>query len=53
MIAAPEFIYKSFEVHVGGSKHSFVGFGDSARAEPKCEVTSLNTHELFWFHERN
>jgi uncharacterized protein YjbJ (UPF0337 family) len=27
----------------------FVGFGDSARAEPSREVTSLNTHELFWF----
>ena len=29
----------------------FVGFGDSARAEPLCEVTSLNTHELIWFRQ--
>ena len=32
-----------------GPTFLFVGFGDSARAEPSCEVTSLNTHELIWF----
>jgi hypothetical protein len=39
MIAAPEFIYKSIEVHVGGSKHSCLSASATAR-EPSLRVRS-------------
>jgi hypothetical protein len=51
MIAAPKFIYKSFEVHVGGSKQVLV-VGLLPLSESRglrVSVTSLNTRELFWF----